>query len=252
MGFKKVECVECDECGMKFMLGEGSGKTKDPQRALWAHKNKTKVPCSHKRKLTELEDFKKTLTVEGLEEIKQLKKHASASSEMLQKMDRMQKQMEDLRAESREKQTLQFTIINLSPQVLACSTNLNPIQTLESLDLSEERFREMLSAKYPYPSGSAHHKLNVPSYTKRIQMLQAIHPVSIKDEMGNVFYRDKKVLKVDQDGTVSKCLLKALSRTDETAALTDDLLSTTRPEQATFLNEILKAIADVHLAISSS
>ena len=242
-----MECVECDECGMKFMLGEGSGKTKDPQRALWAHKNKTKVPCSHKRKLTELEDFKKTLTVEGLEEIKQLKKHASASSELLQKMDRMQKQMEDLRAESREKQTLQFTIINLSPQVLACSTNLNPIQTLESLDLSEERFREMLSAKYPYPSGSAHHKLNVPSYTKRIQMLQAI-----QDETGKVFYRDKEVLKVDQDGTVSKCLLKALSRTDDTAALTDDLLSTTRPEHATFLNEILKAIADVHLAISSS
>ena len=252
MGFKKVEYVACGECGMEFILGDGPGKTKDPQRALWAHRNKTKVPCSQKRKLTELEDFKTTLTVERLEEIKKLKKQASDSSRILQKMDRMEKQMKELREENREKQTLQLTIINLSPQILEYSTNLNPIQTLDSLDLSEERFREMLCTKYPCPDNGVGYNGNVPFYTKKIKMLQAIHPVSIKDETGNVFYRDKEVLKVDRDGTVSKCFLKALSRTDETAAYTFNFFSTARPEDASFLNGILKAIADIHPAISSS
>ena len=234
MTFKKVDYVQCDKCGEVFSRDDYP----NPRQKLWSHQS-TATPCDQKKKRKELEEFKRTVTSEELEEIKRLKKQASDSSRVLQKMD-------ELTREVRERQTLQVTIINLTPKVLEYSSNLKPIQELETLDLKEDRFSEIHSVKYPCPHNDVNYRTNIPVYTGKVKKLQAIHPISVRDERGKVFYRDNEVLKVDQEGTVNKCFLKALGRTDETAAHTYDKFSDARPEDAVFLDELLKDISDIH------
>ena len=66
MPFRIVECATCDRCGEVF---EG----KDPKRTLWVHENKSKTPCDEKRKRKELDEWKRTVTVDDLAEFKRLK-----------------------------------------------------------------------------------------------------------------------------------------------------------------------------------
>lgn len=192
------------------------------------------------------------MTVSDLEKFRHFEAQQSESSKILKKMDELTKEVSGLREESRERQTLQFTIINLTPQILECSTKLKTIQELEELDLTEGRFSEVRSIKYPYPHNDVNYMPNIPFYTQKIKKLQDIHPTSIKHENGKVFYRDSKVLKVNQEGTVNKCFLKALGRTDETAAHTHHKFAGARPEDATFLQGILKDISDIHPAVWTS
>ena len=83
MPFKIVESATCDVCGDVF-------KGKNPSYALWVHQQKSKVPCSLKRDLKEMNAFKSNLTLEVFREHKRLKTQASESIQLKKNMERIE------------------------------------------------------------------------------------------------------------------------------------------------------------------
>ena len=244
MPYKKVNSVCCTRCGEEFSID----RYPNPRQKLSSHLRSV-ISCDQKQKRKELEDFKRSVTSDDIHEFKRLKTQESESSTLLRKMDEMKSEIGALREENREKQILQLTIINLSPKILSYQSTLNPIQELDNVDLSEERFREINALKYPYPDFGFDNFQNASLYQKKIKMLQSILPISIKDENGKVFYLDKDVLKLDYNETVSKWILKALRMYDNEANTTYHKVIDKKPEEMGFRRALLKCISDIHPVI---
>ena len=245
MPFKIVESATCDVCGDVF-------KGKNPSYALWVHQQKSKVPCSLKRDLKEMNAFKSNLTLEVFREHKRLKTQASEYIQLKKNMERIEVEVGRLREEHgeevKEKRALHLTIVHLSPVILEYGSTLNPIQELDTIDLKEERFNEIQALKYPHPAYGLVCRQNVPTFLRKVELLQAILPISVQDGHGRAFYKDRNVLKMD-DGRVCMSLLQAFCRNEDQEA-EDTLLRLRRtdPDSEDFRAQVRKSISDVHLS----
>ena len=234
MPFRSVPSVACAECGKEF-----SGK--DPKHALWVHLNRAKVPCVERRRREQLEQFKRTLRASDLDD-------ALQTARLRAEMDEMKRELHRLREEVKEKQTLHMTIVHLSPQVLAYEPTLVPIQTLDALDLDDARFRKMRDWQYPFPQYGLCNASNAAAFQDRARYLQSVVPFSVRDGVGNVFYKDGDVLKWDPNDTVCIKLLQTLRHCDAAAMeALNTILDEGTPEE--FRRNLRKRVSDIHIVL---
>ena len=257
MPYAIVDSVTCNDCGKVF-----SGK--NPKLSLYKHSSAAK-PCADRKdskkhqleKRTELEQFKSTLTFEEMKEYKRLKAQNESSDKIIKEMKQNHRELiqtiegtkRDLAKNAKEKETLRLTVINLSPQIIVFQSKLNPIQILDSIDWSDSRFLDVRSMQYPYPDHGLAEQSNRKTYIEKVKRLQYIIPISVKDETGNVFYRDEEVLKIDKDGQVTDHLLKAFRHHDPEADKTYEQLQIKGNAYHDFCENLRRQISDVHLVV---
>lgn len=126
-----------------------------------------------------------------MKEYKRLKVQKETSEKIIKKMEENQLELmsemkgtkRELMENVKERDSLRLTVINLSPNVVVYQSILNPIQVLDSVDWSENRFRDILSIPYPRPhfglcvKGTG----NFNVYKEKVKRIQSILPVSVKD-----------------------------------------------------------------------
>lgn len=249
MVHKVVESATCDQCGKVFTLGNFPSGTKNPARALYNHQKK--VNCFQAQRRRELDEFRRTLTMEQVQEHKRLRRDEKEGEKLRREMDKLKAEVRALRSEVQEKDTLRLTIINISPKIVAYQPKLNPIQILESLDWTEERFRAILSRPYPYPQYglSIPYTGNAETYRQKVRDIQSLVPLSVRDEQGRVFYKDEDVMKMDDSETVNMRILQAIRSHDEEADKAYSALKDRTPESEGFRSALLSKIRDVHLDV---
>jgi hypothetical protein len=229
-----------------------------------------------KRNRTKLDDFKSTLTVRDLQEIKQMKKENDSLTEMMKSqqeiMQKMQgtlietkesymKSQEEMKESQREliervdaalkeKESLRQTVINLSPTIVVFQSILHPIQCLDTLDWSDRRFRDVVALSYPHPNSGLALRSNGNSgvYRDKVRLLQSILPVSVQDEKGNVFYKDEDVLKMDEEDSVPLRILGSMQVHDSEAR---HALRQVSHADDSFREDILSNIRNAHVDSSS-
>ena len=266
MPYKHVDAIRCNECGETF----DHVKHKNPQKSLWNHQqqNKGSMTCGQKRERKDLQAFKDSLTHTSMMEMKQhktqsqaAKKTSEQNEEMKRKLDALRAECEEIKARNRE---LMLVTMNLkdNPCVVSAWSKLHPIQDLQGIDLSSDAFRELREVQYPRRKGGpgdmvcALLKTQLDPLgdgvaevlTRKGRLLQEVHPTSVIDDEGRIFYLDGEVMKMDTDGHVLQHILRVFSEEDSSVS---QICARMREGDAAFNDRCKEALSGIHLSASS-
>ena len=81
--------------------------------------------------------------------------------------------------------------------------------------------------------------------TRKGRLLQEVHPTSVIDDKGRIFYLDGEVMKMDTDGHVLQHILRVFSEEDSSVS---QICARMREGDAAFNDRCKEALSGIHLS----
>ena len=170
-----------------------------------------------------------------------LKEISKQNRELKRDMEEMRKQNGDIQQQNDEIKDMMKEMCKNPQLVILCNT-LNPLQSLQEIDLREPRFKpvlEILDNELPEYANLA----NKPTgrvHCKAVRQLNCIQPTAVEDS-GTVFFKKDDVLLKDGNHETTKAFIEVIAKTGYSYAqkANKDLKSTRRSDDS-FKQEMLE------------